>query len=149
MLAVSIEARRHPAPRWNLRIKPAQHLPRYEWRHPDPRRIASGHCVDWLAGGWRLLLAVPGVWLQRGLLFVAILFAVGVVPLIGWAVVLVAFRCSRRACWLDRCRNRRRAQAGRCGLFIAWRHAGNLPRSASSPVRPLAGLVGCWSAAPR
>lgn len=101
--------------------------PRYEWRHPDPRRIASGHCVDWLAGGWRLFMAIPGVWLQQSLLFMAILFAIGVVPLIGWAVVLVAFPVLSAGMLWTAAETAAGRRPGVAGLFIGLRrHAGNL-----------------------
>ena len=101
--------------------------PSRSWRHPEPHAVGARHCIDWLSSGWRLFMGAPGIWLLQTLLFMAILFAVGVVPLLGWAVVLVAFPVlSAGMLWTAA-----ETGAGRpvkvSGLFIGLRrHAGNL-----------------------
>ncbi|MBL8438451.1 MAG: hypothetical protein JNM61_09655 [Zoogloeaceae bacterium] len=60
-------------------------------RHPHPRDLPPGKGLEWLAAGWRLLVLAPGVWIAQALLFIVVLFALGLVPFLGWAAVLVAF----------------------------------------------------------
>ncbi|MDY0011749.1 MAG: BPSS1780 family membrane protein [Rhodocyclaceae bacterium] len=60
-------------------------------RHPQFHHQPPARGLDWLAAGWRILLKAPGVWLVQGLLYILILFALGLVPLLGWAAVLIAF----------------------------------------------------------
>lgn len=72
-------------------------------------------------------MAIPGVWLQQSLLFMAILFAIGVVPLIGWAVVLVAFPVLSAGMLWTAAETAAGRRPGVAGLFIGLRrHAGNL-----------------------
>jgi uncharacterized membrane protein len=58
---------------------------------PSPNTVPPARCLDWLAYGWRQFLRDPARWALIGALFVLILGALGVVPLIGWAVTLLAF----------------------------------------------------------
>lgn len=60
-------------------------------RHPHPSNIPAARGLDWLAAGWRTFLRAPGVWLAQALIYIVVLFALGLVPLLGWAAVLVAF----------------------------------------------------------
>jgi len=60
-------------------------------RHPHPRNLAASQALDWLAAGWRTFLKAPGLWLVQALAYIVVLFALGLVPLLGWAAVLVAF----------------------------------------------------------
>lgn len=68
-------------------MNPTQHA----HRHPHPRDLPPAKGLEWLAAGWRTLLQAPGVWLAQALLYILVLFALGLVPLLGWAAVLVAF----------------------------------------------------------
>ena len=58
---------------------------------PEPTTIPASRCLDWLALGWRLFLTDPVRWAIVAALFMLILAAIGVVPLIGWAITLMAF----------------------------------------------------------
>lgn len=60
-------------------------------RHPHSRDLPPSSALDWLARGWRIFLKAPGVWLLQALAYILTLFALGLVPLLGWAAVLVAF----------------------------------------------------------
>lgn len=60
-------------------------------RHPHPRDLPAAEGLGWLAAGWRTFLKSPGVWLVQALVYILVLFALGLVPLLGWAAVLVAF----------------------------------------------------------
>jgi uncharacterized membrane protein len=60
-------------------------------RHPHPRDLPPSRGLDWLAAGWRTFLRAPGVWVVQALIYILVLFALGLVPLLGWAAVLVAF----------------------------------------------------------
>lgn len=62
-----------------------------DYRHPHPHHLPAARGLEWLAAGWRTLLRAPGVWLIQALLYILILFALGLVPLVGWAAVLIAF----------------------------------------------------------
>lgn len=61
--------------------------------HPplQPHRVAIGRSVDWLAYGWGNFLRNPGVWIAQGLILIVVLFVAGLIPLFGWAIVLVGF----------------------------------------------------------
>ncbi|QID16637.1 hypothetical protein G3580_02725 [Nitrogeniibacter mangrovi] len=58
---------------------------------PSAVTVSPARCLDWLAAGWRLFLCDPARWAVVGALFVIILVAIGVVPLIGWAITLLTF----------------------------------------------------------
>ena len=60
-------------------------------RHPHPSDLPATKGLDWLAAGWRSFLKSPGIWMAQALLYIVVLFALGLVPLLGWAAVLVAF----------------------------------------------------------
>lgn len=58
-----------------------------------PRHPASVEPADtlrWLATGWQIFLASPGIWIMQTVILIAILAALGFVPLIGWAAAPVA-----------------------------------------------------------
>lgn len=57
---------------------------------PEPGTVSPAHALKWLAAGWRLFIGNPGVWLAQTLIFIIILSALGLVPLIGWAAAPVA-----------------------------------------------------------
>jgi len=58
---------------------------------PTPKTVAPARCLDWLRYGWAGFLKDPARWALVAAVFVVILLAVGVVPLIGWAITLLAF----------------------------------------------------------
>ena len=58
---------------------------------PEPRTVPVSRCLDWLLAGWRIFLIDPARWAVISLIFILILAAIGVVPLIGWAITLIAF----------------------------------------------------------
>lgn len=58
---------------------------------PQPRHVGVTAGLDWLATGWRLFAARPGIWIAQTVILVVILAALIVVPLIGWAAAPVAF----------------------------------------------------------
>ncbi|NMG33865.1 hypothetical protein GRF61_05295 [Azoarcus sp. TTM-91] len=50
-----------------------------------------GDALRWLTTGWKLFLRSPTTWLLQTLVLILILLALGVVPVLGWAAVPVAF----------------------------------------------------------
>ncbi|MDD3352392.1 MAG: hypothetical protein PHD22_01895, partial [Zoogloea sp.] len=69
---------------------PAAH-PHNAARHPQPRHVSPADAIDWLKAGWGFFLRNPGVWIVISLIFIIMLFVLGLVPLLGWAVVLIGF----------------------------------------------------------
>lgn len=55
-----------------------------------PGTVSPAQALQWLAAGWRLFTANPGVWVAQALILIVILTALGFVPLIGWAAAPVA-----------------------------------------------------------
>lgn len=49
----------------------------------DSREVDAGACFDWLAQGWAMFLAHPGIWLGASILLLVILMAISIVPLFG------------------------------------------------------------------
>ncbi len=49
----------------------------------ESREVDPGSCFDWLAQGWAMFLAHPGVWLGASILLLVILMAISIVPLFG------------------------------------------------------------------
>jgi uncharacterized membrane protein len=45
--------------------------------------VAAGHGLDWWASAWRLFTGAPGAWLAITIIYIAILFALSVIPLLG------------------------------------------------------------------
>jgi hypothetical protein len=45
----------------------------------------------WLKAGWSYFIGNPGVWIAISVIFIVMLFVLGLVPLLGWAVVLIGF----------------------------------------------------------
>jgi uncharacterized membrane protein len=64
---------------------------RYAHRHPDPRLVPAGHCLQWLYRGWQLFAINPGTWVAMSLLMIVLLFAVGIVPIIGAIIMPMGF----------------------------------------------------------
>ena len=50
---------------------------------PDGASVPTGHGVEWWTHAWRLFTAAPGVWLAITIVYIAILFALSVIPLLG------------------------------------------------------------------
>ncbi len=48
------------------------------------------HTLQWLTAGWQVFLAHPGIWIAQTAILIAILAALGFVPLLGWAAAPVA-----------------------------------------------------------
>ncbi|MBR0566489.1 hypothetical protein J5J83_10215 [Azoarcus sp. L1K30] len=70
---------------------PAPHASHHR-RHPlpPPGTVTPAHVLQWLTKGWQLFLLSPGRWAVMTLIFIVIIAALGVVPLIGWAAAPVA-----------------------------------------------------------
>jgi uncharacterized membrane protein len=47
--------------------------------------------IDWLVWGWQAFMRTPAQWVWQALVLILVLGAIGFVPLIGWAVVIVVF----------------------------------------------------------
>lgn len=47
------------------------------------REVDAGACFDWLAQGWAIFLAHPGIWLGSSVLLLVMLMAISIVPLFG------------------------------------------------------------------
>lgn len=94
---------------------------------PQPRSVGVGHFVDWLKTGWRLFSRNPGVWVVQAILMILCLFAMGVVPVINFAIVPISFPILA-AGMLAGCRALSRGEPVEVGhLFTGLReHAGNL-----------------------
>ncbi len=58
---------------------------------PSPKTVSAGRCLDWLVIGWQLFLRDPIRWAIVAALFFVVLALISVVPLIGWAITLIAF----------------------------------------------------------
>ncbi len=50
---------------------------------PDGDSVPTGHGLDWWTSAWRLFTAAPGTWLVITIVYIAILFALSVIPLLG------------------------------------------------------------------
>ncbi len=69
---------------------PASH-PYSSARHPQPRHVSPAESLVWLKAGWSYFMQSPGVWIAIAVIFIVMLFVLGLVPLLGWAVVLIGF----------------------------------------------------------
>ncbi|MBS0352759.1 MAG: hypothetical protein JSR83_02510 [Proteobacteria bacterium] len=69
---------------------PAHH-PHNAARHPRPRHVSPFESLVWLKAGWFYFARNPGVWVAISVIFIIMLFVLGLVPLLGWAVVLIGF----------------------------------------------------------
>ena len=69
---------------------PAPH-PHSDARHPASRHVPPTEALVWLKAGWRTFTGNPGVWVAISVIFTIMLFVLGLVPLLGWAVVLIGF----------------------------------------------------------
>jgi len=49
----------------------------------DGWAVAAGHGVDWWTGGWKLFRAAPWIWLAITVLFIAIMFVLAFIPILG------------------------------------------------------------------
>ena len=65
--------------------------PYQDARHPRPRHVEPAASLAWLQHGWRYFMRSPGVWIAISVIFTIMLFVLGLVPLLGWAVVLIGF----------------------------------------------------------
>ncbi|NTV09625.1 MAG: hypothetical protein HGA47_02515 [Zoogloea sp.] len=68
-----------------------QSMPHHHNRLPHGRQVSPVECLAWLGAGWRMFLRNPGVWVAMSIIFIVLLFVLGIVPLLGWAVVLIGF----------------------------------------------------------
>lgn len=50
---------------------------------PEPRRVSAGRGIEWLAGGWRLFMTEPALWIMFGAIFIVIHILLGMVPGLG------------------------------------------------------------------
>jgi len=50
---------------------------------PDGDSVPTGHGIDWWTSAWRLFTAAPGAWLAITIVYIALLFALSVIPLLG------------------------------------------------------------------
>ncbi|BAL22932.1 BPSS1780 family membrane protein [Azoarcus sp. KH32C] len=57
-------------------------------RHPLPHagHVTPAQTLQWLAAGWKTFTASPGTWIIQTLILIVVLSAVGIVPLLGWAL---------------------------------------------------------------
>ena len=60
-------------------------------RHPQPQRVSPAQALVWLKAGWGYFIGNPGIWIAISVIFIVMLFVLGLVPLLGWAVVLIGF----------------------------------------------------------
>lgn len=58
---------------------------------PTPASVTPAQALRWLATGWRIFTANPGVWVVQALILFVILAALGFLPFLGWAAAPVAF----------------------------------------------------------
>lgn len=49
----------------------------------DSREVDAGACFDWLAQGWAMFIAHPGVWLGAAILLLVMLMAISIPPVFG------------------------------------------------------------------
>ena len=63
----------------------------------ESREVDPGSCFDWLAQGWAMFLAHPGVWLGASILLLVILMAISIVPLFGQVAAHLLARFSAEA----------------------------------------------------
>lgn len=70
---------------------PSAAHPYKDARHPRPRHVSPADSLDWLKAGWKLFMQSPAVWVAVAVIFIIMLFVLGLVPLLGWAVVLIGF----------------------------------------------------------
>jgi uncharacterized membrane protein len=47
------------------------------------REVDAGACFEWLAQGWAMFIAHPGIWLGSSVLVLVMLMAISIVPLFG------------------------------------------------------------------
>jgi uncharacterized membrane protein len=66
-----------PAPASAPAAGPASAPPADGWA------VAAGHGLDWWGSGWRLFTAAPLIWIAIVVLFVAILFVLAFIPIVG------------------------------------------------------------------
>ena len=107
-------------------VPPAAH-PHNAARHPQPRRVSPAEALVWLKAGWGYFIGKPGVWIATSVVFIVMLFALGLVPVLGWAVVLIGFPIMAAGMVLG-CHAQARGEPLRIEhLFAGLRvHAGNL-----------------------
>lgn len=61
-------------------------------RHPlpHPGHVTPAQTLQWLTAGWRTFLANPGIWIVQTVILIVILAALGLVPMLGWALAPIA-----------------------------------------------------------
>ena len=47
------------------------------------REVDAGACFEWLAQGWAMFIAHPGIWLGSSVLVLVMLMAISIVPFFG------------------------------------------------------------------
>ncbi len=52
----------------------------------DPQAVPVGNGVEWVRQGWRLYSQAPGLWIGVYLVFIGIIFAAALFPLVGFIV---------------------------------------------------------------
>ena len=50
---------------------------------PDGWAVAAGRGLDWWSSGWALFRGSPGIWIAITVLFVAIMFVLALIPILG------------------------------------------------------------------
>jgi uncharacterized membrane protein len=91
------------------------------------REVDAGACFEWLRAGWAMFMANPGAWIGASVLFLAIVFAISVVPVFGQIAfnLLLPVFAGGLVCMCDR--QHKGGQAEIADLFAGFRHnAGSL-----------------------
>lgn len=92
-----------------------------------PGRLTPAQPLHWIATGWKLFLKHPGVWIMQSLIFIAVLVALSLLPVVGpylLPIVLPLLSGGMLASALAQ----EQGRTLRVGLLFegARRHAGNL-----------------------
>lgn len=65
--------------------------PRRRHPQPPPGHVTPADTLHWIAAGWKTFMASPGTWIVQTLILIVVLSALGIVPLLGWALAPLAF----------------------------------------------------------
>lgn len=68
----------------------ASTAPRRRHPLPQPGHVTPADTLQWLVAGWKTFTASPGTWIIQTLILIVVLSALGVVPLLGWALAPLA-----------------------------------------------------------